>query len=93
MMEKEQLKLVKSPKSMLASRLHDCLADKNISLLELSKIINIPYATLYRLFNDNTPDPKVSVLKALAEYFGLSLDALLDLSDEAGEMPHCIRDY
>ncbi len=50
---------------------------ENISGLELSKRTGLPVATVNRLLSGTVTDPRVSTLKPLANYFGLSVDQLL----------------
>jgi SOS-response transcriptional repressor LexA len=49
----------------------------NISEAELSRKINVPRATINRLASGRTPDPRVSTLETIAEYFSVSLEQLL----------------
>ncbi len=84
-----QLKAIPGTKSLLVTRLQGCLESKNLTLHELSKALDIPYANLYRLFNGDAPDPKTSLLKQLADYFNVSTDSLLSKED-AEATPHCV---
>lgn len=48
-----------------------------ISEAELSRQIGVPRATINRLVSGRTPDPRASTLKAIAEFFNISVDQLL----------------
>lgn len=48
-----------------------------ISEAELGRKINIPRATINRLASGKTPDPRASTLKAIANFFNVSVDQLL----------------
>ena len=49
----------------------------NISEAELSRKTNLPQATVNRLLNAATEDPRASTLKAVAEFFNVTIDQLL----------------
>jgi SOS-response transcriptional repressor LexA len=49
----------------------------NISEAELSRKVNLPQATVNRLLNGSTDDPRASTLKAIADFFNVSVDQLI----------------
>ena len=49
----------------------------NITEAELSRKANLPQATLNRLLKGTTDDPRASTLKAIADFFNISVDQLL----------------
>lgn len=49
----------------------------NISGAELAKRTGIPTSTINRILAGTVLDPRISTLKPLAEYFGISVDQLL----------------
>lgn len=55
-----------------------CLLNMHhITEAELGRRIKIPRTTISRLVSGRTPDPRVSTLKAIADYFNVSVDQLL----------------
>jgi len=62
-------------------RLQDLLIERNLSRLQLSKLIGISFETLNGYFNkDFYPDLSVAI--KLIKYFNCSLDYLMGLSEE-----------
>lgn len=49
----------------------------NISGVELSKKCGVPVSTINRILAGTVVDPKISTLKPLADYFGITVDQLL----------------
>ncbi|MBA2652398.1 MAG: helix-turn-helix domain-containing protein [Tatlockia sp.] len=49
----------------------------NISGAELAKRCGVPVSTINRILAGTVIDPKISTLKPLADYFGISVDQLL----------------
>ncbi|CAM4391588.1 MAG: putative HTH-type transcriptional regulator [Legionellaceae bacterium] len=49
----------------------------NLSLTELAEKIHVPRTTLSHIATGNTVDPRVSTVKAIADYFSISIDQLL----------------
>lgn len=75
----------------------EILLEKNkITEGELARILNIPYNTVNRLATGFTTDPRVSTLQLIADYFQISLDALMSEGDPTQEdkkkikMPHLV---
>ncbi|STX81556.1 peptidase, S24 family [Legionella busanensis] len=50
----------------------------NISEAELSRQANVPQATVNRLLKGSTDDPRASTLKAIAAFFSITVDQLLN---------------
>ena len=61
---------------LLISNLHQKMQEKGISEAELSRQTYIPQPTLHKILSGKTGDPRISTLKALADYFDTTLDAL-----------------
>ena len=61
----------------ISSILTKLLHLNDVSESELSRVINIPRATINRLTSGKTPDPRASTLQAIANYFNISIDQLL----------------
>lgn len=53
------------------------LHQHKVTEAELGRKINVPRATINRLVAGRTPDPRASTLKAIAEYFNVTVDQLL----------------
>ncbi|AZV56041.1 helix-turn-helix transcriptional regulator [Clostridium sp. AWRP] len=64
----------------LGNRIRNLREEKSISQLELSKILNIGNTTLSQYESDKRI-PSDTVKKKMAEYFGVSLDYLMGLTD------------
>ncbi|OIN82960.1 helix-turn-helix domain-containing protein [Francisella sp. TX07-6608] len=61
----------------LSNILSKLLKEHNLNEAQFAKIINIPTTTISRLTNRRTPDPRASTLKAIADYFGITVDDLI----------------
>lgn len=58
------------------------LMEKNqISESELARELDLPYNTVKRLISGFTTDPRISTLSMIAQYFNITLDALVDEED------------
>ncbi|OGT63277.1 MAG: hypothetical protein A3E85_06010 [Gammaproteobacteria bacterium RIFCSPHIGHO2_12_FULL_45_12] len=51
--------------------------ERNITEAELARRTNIPQPTLHKILSGKTGDPRASTLKALADFFGVTIDMLL----------------
>ena len=58
--------------------------DKNISQLELSKLVDVSQSSIAR-WELNISQPKVDDIIKLAQFFNVSTDNLLGIDDEFGE--------
>ena len=58
--------------------------DKNISQLELSKLVDISQSAIAR-WELNISQPKVDDIIKLSKFFNISADNLLGIDDEFGE--------
>lgn len=61
----------------LSKNLLSLMAKHGISESDLSRALELPYNTIHRLVSGSTSDPRVSTLQMIADYFSVSLDALL----------------
>ena len=66
----------------LAHNLQALLKKHNINANQLAHILNIPMMTVWRLSTGETRDPRISTLQIIANYFGVSVDALMASSDK-----------
>ena len=60
--------------------------EKKITNVDISKISNIPLATVTRVFNGQTPNPTFETISRIALALGMSLDELIGLK-EPNESP------
>ena len=66
--------------SKFAERLNELRCERGLSLVELSKNLNISIATLSR-WENGINDVRGEGLVALAKFFGVTVDYLLGLED------------
>lgn len=64
--------------SIFAERLRELRTDKNLSMKQLAKLINVTDAAISNWENDIN-EPKITYLKIIAEFFGVSADYLIGL--------------
>lgn len=86
------LKLVDCPGeiSSLIKNLRQLALSKKISDAELCRQTKIPPATLNKILSGKTTDPRISTLQILANYFDVSLDALLHDTPVSGQKTQSI---
>lgn len=61
----------------LAENLRMLLAEHRVTESQVAQSLNIPVMTVRRLVSGETTDPRISTLKLIAEYFNVSVDALI----------------
>jgi len=61
----------KIKRNFLVENLNRLLDGQGISECELARRVNIPQQTLHKIFSGKTADPRISTLKALADYFSV----------------------
>lgn len=66
-----------TPPSFLAQNLSLLIQKRNITPNQLAQALHIPLMTIRRLLSKETEDPRVSTLKAIADYFGVPIDFLV----------------
>lgn len=62
----------------LAQNLRDIFREKDLNANQLAQILGIPMMTIRRLLSGETTDPRISTLKILADYFGVTVDSLVE---------------
>lgn len=62
----------------LTDRLIQLMDEKGINRAELAKGTGIPYTTIVSLFDKGADNIKLSTMRKLTEYFGITLDDLVD---------------
>jgi len=90
-----ELKINKSQIEKLANNLRILIKEKNITEAALAKSLDLPLMTIRRIVLGETTDPRISTLKLIADYFEVSMDALVDGKDKwtnysDKKMPHFI---
>lgn len=61
----------------VAQNLHRLMSSRKISEAELSRQTHIPQPTIHKILTGKTSDPRASTLRALADYFQISIDELI----------------
>lgn len=61
----------------IALNLSKLLKANNMSESDIAKALGIPTMTIWRLITGKTTDPRISTLKAIADYFKVSIDTLV----------------
>lgn len=64
--------------SFLGQNLTALIKQHHLNLTQLSQLLNIPLMTIRRLMSGETSDPRLSTLKIIADYFNISIDALVN---------------
>ena len=64
---------------VLASNLQLLIKEKNITLKKLSEDLDLPVMTIRRIVYGETTDPRLSTVKAFANYFDIDLNMLLTI--------------
>jgi transcriptional regulator with XRE-family HTH domain len=67
----------------LGNNLANLLKIHKLSIDKLANLLNIPSMTVRRLVSGETIDPRISTLQLIANYFNVSLDALMSNSEQA----------
>lgn len=75
------LKLFKTKKNTLSNNLTRLLEASHISEQEIARALGLPALTIKRIVSGETADPRISTLQSIADYLGVSIDALLDTKE------------
>ena len=67
----------KAEQSNLKFVLQKLIDSLGITPRDFSKAIKMPYATLHQLLNDDNIVPKISTLRPISRYFGITIDQLI----------------
>lgn len=62
----------------IAKNLKALIEGSKVSEIEIARALNTSVLTIRRIVSGETEDPRISTLKAIADYFNVSIDALLD---------------
>lgn len=63
---------------VLARNIRMLLKERNVTENEVAQSLNIPVMTIRRLASGETADPRISTLRLIADYFGISVDVLVE---------------
>jgi transcriptional regulator with XRE-family HTH domain len=72
-----EIEIYKNP-DVLANNIQILLKEHGVTENEVAQSINIPVMTIRRLASGETTDPRISTLRLIAGYFGISVDALVE---------------
>ena len=64
-------------RNQLGRRIESLLTARGLTLEDLAKISGITPSSIYRIATGDTPDPKVSTIKAIADVLGVTIDSLV----------------
>jgi transcriptional regulator with XRE-family HTH domain len=73
----------------LATNLTALIKKRGLSEAETAQALGLPSMTIRRLASGETTDPRISTLKLIADYFSVSVDALMDSPNET--TLHCVE--
>jgi SOS-response transcriptional repressor LexA len=68
--------LIQIPTDALSSNILLLMKKKGINAAELSRETNVPRPTINKILHGKTEDPRASTLRAIADYFNLTIDEL-----------------
>jgi transcriptional regulator with XRE-family HTH domain len=71
---------------LLGDRIRKARIRYGMSQAELARRIRVSLTTMNKIEAGDTPDPRASRIKAIADVLGVSADYLLGREDEAGEL-------
>ncbi|NDC31768.1 MAG: helix-turn-helix domain-containing protein [Bacteroidetes bacterium] len=66
----------------IAKNLKALIESSRVPEIEIARALNTSVLTIRRIISGETEDPRISTLKALADYFKVSIDALLADNDQ-----------
>ena len=83
-------KSLPTPKHNLKENLNKLIDEANILQIDVIKKTKIPQATIHRLTHLEGTNPTLSILVALAKFFGVTIDELLGgLNDQSLHKRRC----
>lgn len=66
----------------IAKNLKALIVNSKVPELEIARALNTSVLTIRRIISGETEDPRISTLKAIADYFNVSIDSLLDDNEQ-----------
>lgn len=64
------------------NKLHEIKKSKGLTIADVSRLSNIPSATITKIFNGSTPNPTFETIAQIAIAMGVSLDELTGVTSE-----------
>lgn len=64
----------------LSERIFNLMEKRKLSRYKLAKLAKVPYTTLIKILDGTTKNPQIETLSEIADYFGVSVDYLLEKS-------------
>lgn len=80
-MEIEHLPLNSKQRSAISENLNYLIKLKKTTESKVAQELNIPVMTVRRLLSGETTDPRVFTLKTIADYFQVSINALIEVNE------------
>jgi transcriptional regulator with XRE-family HTH domain len=68
--------------TQLAKNLNFLIKKAQLSEGDFARALDLPLTTIRRLTSGETGDPRISTLKIIADYFGITVDSLLEEQDD-----------
>ncbi len=62
----------------IAENLNTLIRSNGLNANQLAQILGIPMMTIRRLLSGETTDPRISTLKLISNYFGVTIDSLIE---------------
>lgn len=78
-MKPEHLELNNDQRSAIAENLSHLMKLRKTTESKVAQDLNVPVMTIRRLLSGETTDPRVFTLKTLANYFNVTIDALIEM--------------
>lgn len=80
-MKTELINLDQAQRSSISENLARLIALKKTTENKVAQDLNIPVISVKRLLSGETTDPRISTLKAMADYFNVAIDNLITTDD------------
>lgn len=64
-------------RNWLGSRIDALAAQRGMTIHDLAKVSGVTPSSIHRIATGDTPDPKVSTVKAIADVLGVTVDYLI----------------
>ena len=78
MKSKKEFTITELDASYIAKNLHQLMINSGVSETEIARSLNTSVMTIRRVISGETEDPRISTLKLIADYFDVSIDAILN---------------
>ncbi len=84
--EREHLDLDLSQRNNIAENLARLIALRKTTENKVAQDLNVPVISIKRLLSGETTDPRISTLKAIADYFKINIDNLISANTETAHL-------